>query len=454
MTLIIAGERSGVGKTTVTLALLAVLKHRNGVVQSFKVGPDYIDPMFHQFITRRLCRNLDPVLTSPNYVQQCFAQQIQEAEFGLVEGVMGLFDGVRMAGLADFASTAHVARILQLPVVLVIDCSRLSGSVAAIAQGYRSFDPQVQIAGLILNRVGSDRHRQMLQESLEPLEIPILGVLPRNQEITLPDRHLGLVPASELPQLQRVVDQLIQVGEQHFDWQQLLPLLKAEKNRSVEPLKVRFQGKVKIAIAHDNAFSFYYADNLEILQQLGAELVYWSPIADPQLPPDIQGLYLGGGFPEMFAAQLSANHHARLSVQKAILSGLPTYAECGGLMYLCEEIQDFEGHRWEMVGIFPTVAQMGKRLTLGYRHATALQDSPMFSQGSQIWGHEFHRSQLSQPSSRPLFQLQGFHTPQSTEGWHRPNVHASYLHLHFGQDPTLPARFLAQCRQFKPQNCD
>ncbi|MBH8563312.1 cobyrinate a,c-diamide synthase, partial [Nostoc sp. CENA67] len=233
MSLIIAGERSGVGKTTVTLTLLASLCRRGVVVQSFKVGPDYIDPMFHQHVTGRACRNLDPVLTSEAYVKECFAHHSQGSEYTLVEGVMGLFDGIGNGEevnqcLTDFASTAHIARLLDLPVVLVIDCSRLSGSVAAIAHGYSSFDPRIKIAGIILNRVGSDRHLSLLKDSLKALQLPILGVLRRQDNIAIPDRHLGLVPTAELPELDAVINRLADLGDTCFDWQNLLPLLKSK----------------------------------------------------------------------------------------------------------------------------------------------------------------------------------------------------------------------------------
>ena len=248
MSLIIAGERSGVGKTTVTLALLSFLcRWQKLSVQSFKVGPDYIDPMFHQYVTGSPCRNLDPVLTSETYVQQCFIHHTQQSEYALVEGVMGLFDGIgniKSQKLKvksqnyqlpttnyqlpiNFASTAHIARILDLPIVLVIDCSRLSGSVAAIAHGYCSFDPHVKIVGFVLNRVGSDRHLQLLQDALVPLDLPILGVLRRHDNITIPDRHLGLVPTAELPQLDLVIKQLATLAQTCFDWDKLMPLLKA-----------------------------------------------------------------------------------------------------------------------------------------------------------------------------------------------------------------------------------
>jgi cobyrinic acid a,c-diamide synthase len=225
MTLIIAGERSGVGKTTITLAILAFLAQKQAKVQSYKVGPDYIDPMFHTAVTGRPCRNLDPVLTSESYVQACYARHCQTVDYALIEGVMGLFDGIPFEQCSDFASTAHIARLLKLPVLLVIDCARLSGSVAAIASGYQHLDPEVQIIGIILNRVGSDRHLFLLRQALEPINLPILGVLDRSDQLTIPDRHLGLIPTDELSQLNQLFAQLATLAAQSFNWEKLLPLL-------------------------------------------------------------------------------------------------------------------------------------------------------------------------------------------------------------------------------------
>lgn len=448
--MIIAGERSGVGKTTVTLALLAALRHRSQKVQSFKVGPDYIDPMFHRHVTGRPCRNLDPVLTSEIYVQQCFAQHSQNADYALVEGVMGLFDGA--TGADDYASTAHIARLLNLPVLLILNCSSLSRSIAAIAHGYRTFDPRLDIAGVVLNRVGSDRHLELLTAALKPLDLPILGVLRRQEEITIPDRHLGLVPTAELENLNPVLDRLAHLGETCFDWARLLPLLECRTEMQPTFHLDSQLANPRLAIAYDPAFNFYYADNLDLLQQLGAELIYWSPLKDSALPEGIQGLYFGGGFPEVFAAQLADNQLIRHAVQAAIQAGMPTYAECGGLMYLCEQIIDFSETAHPMVGILPTTAAMGKRLTLGYRQATVLQNSPLVSKGDRVWGHEFHRSTLIHDPDSPLFSLQGYHStlPLKSEGWRRYQVHASYTHLHFGAQPELPLRFLQHCAQFSP----
>ncbi len=439
---VIAGERSGVGKTTVTLALLSFLCRLGKRVQSFKVGPDYIDPMFHQHVTGRFCRNLDPVLTSVDYIKQCFTRHTQQVDYALVEGVMGLFDG---ASSDFFASTAHVALSLNLPVVLVIDCSRLSGSVAAIAHGYRSLDPRLQIAGVVLNRVGSDRHLQLLQDALEPLKLPIVGVLRRQDDITIPDRHLGLVPTNEISQLDSVIDRLATIGETCFDWEKLLPLLKSQYS-PVSPISIT-PPKVRIAIARDRAFNFYYQDNLDILAQLGAELVFWSPLNDSALPDNVRGLYFGGGFPEVFAAQLAENRPILESIRQAIVAKMPTYAECGGLMYLCQGIVDFEKTSHNMVGVIPATAIMGKRLTLGYRHATALQATPLVTPGLVVWGHEFHRSSLSVEPLEPLFRARGYDavSPVIAEGWRSPSLHASYIHTHFGNNLDLPRRFIERC---------
>ncbi|WP_448561330.1 cobyrinate a,c-diamide synthase [Trichothermofontia sp.] len=550
MSLVIAGERSGVGKTTLTLALLAALRRQGVTVQSFKVGPDYIDPMFHQAATGRPCRNLDPVLTSPSYVQWCFQTHTQGVAYALIEGVMGLFDGVEVPdgvqpstvncppstvnphripelppSTSTFASTAHVAQLLDLPVLLVLDCRHLSGSIAAIVHGYQHFDPQIRIAGVVLNRVGSDRHRQLLTQALAHLQArqgnapPVLGVIHRQADLTLPDRHLGLVPTAELNDLPQFLDRLADLAEQCFDWEVLLPLFRVESdpggerkpsnanpalapvyfnpachtggvraghvsaNRSLEqpastpadsPVAYPSVRSVAIAVAYDRAFSFYYADNLDLLRQWGADLCFWSPLQDATLPAGIQGLYFGGGFPEMFARELTENRAVRWAVKAAIEAGMPTYAECGGLMYLSEQLIDFEQKSWAMVGVLPCTVQMGDRLILGYRRAEALYDTAFMAAGTQVWGHEFHRSRIvetnteikttnrgpgndaigpvAQPSppATPLWHLYSLSTPTiaQSEGWHCHHLHTSYLHLHWGTHPHLAHQFVQQCAHY------
>ncbi|MBD2326409.1 cobyrinate a,c-diamide synthase [Alkalinema sp. FACHB-956] len=485
MGVIIAGDRSGSGKTTVTLAMLAALRQKQLAVQSFKVGPDYIDPMFHRAVTGRACYNLDPVLTSETYVRQSYGRRSQAIPHSIVEGVMGLFDGA--AAPQGYGSTAHVAKVLGLPVVLVVNCRSVSQSIAALVQGYRTFDPAVNVAGLVLNQVGSDRHLELLMAALEPLNLPIVGVLRREDQIHLPDRHLGLVPTAELPQLTEILDRLAVLGLRCFDWEKLLPLVEnSPLASSIEPSDLPevepLPQPVRLAIAQDPAFSFYYADNLELLTALGAELVPWSPLRDGPRP-DCQGLYFGGGFPEMFAAELADNAAARQAVGQAIAQGLPTYGECGGLMYLCQAIVDFEGQRHAMVGTLPTDAVMGKRLTLGYREATVQATSALVQAGQRLRGHEFHRSQVTGRSAQPLFHLRSLQvtparsggsqfpfarsaqqnseqqhseTPATNplegqaEGWAMANLHASYLHLHWGTTPDLPRRFLQRCLGHSP----
>ncbi|MGF1538649.1 MAG: cobyrinate a,c-diamide synthase [Elainellaceae cyanobacterium] len=462
MALIIAGDRSGVGKTTVTLALLAGLRHLfpHQPVQSFKVGPDYIDPMFHAAITGRPCRNLDPVLTSEAYVRQCFTTHSQTAHYSLVEGVMGLFDG---AGATDTASTAHVAKLLGLPVVLVLDAQRTSRSIAALAHGFRSFDPAVTVAGVVLNRVGSDRHRALLLAAMQSIEMPVLGVLGREEAIALPSRHLGLVPAAELA-LEPVLDRLVDLAKVAFDWGQLRSLLAdqnsgpSNNNSSPSPSSKFPQKKLRLAIASDDAFSFYYADNLDLLSQQ-AELVPWSPLREP-LPPGVHGLYLGGGFPEVFAAELAANRTALAQLRQLARCGLPIYAECGGLMYLCEALTDLDGNSHLMAGLIPARVTMKARLTLGYRKATALTATVLVTQDTEVWGHEFHHSQLQRrspqdgPSSAQIYALRSFNQqqPLPAEGWQGHAIHASYLHLHWGATPHLPQRFLQNCDRYADQN--
>ena len=463
MALIIAGDRSGAGKTTVTLAILAYLARLSNKVQSFKVGPDYIDPMFHRAVTGLPCRNLDPVLTSPSYVRDCFQRHATNAEWVVVEGVMGLFDGIKHTdgseSLNDFGSTADVARILNLPVVMVLDCSRLSTSIAAIAYGYANLDPKVNVAGVILNQVASDRHLELLKTALDSINMPVLGVLKRNGAVTIPDRHLGLVPEVELPDINNVFSQLAHLAKTSFDWDRLFPLSQSPNlpvsqspnlpvsqspNLPVPP------SPIKIAVARDKAFNFYYQDNLDILHELGAELIFWSPIAAKSIPDNIQGLYFGGGFPEVFAKDLAANQNVLQQLRQIIKAGMPTYAECGGLMYLCQKLIDLNDRTWTMVGVIPSTVTMQAKLTLGYRQAIALQDSPLIQTKQTVRGHEFHRSKLTVDSTEPLWQLQGFHSfsPQLNEGWKIWGLHASYLHLHWGEAKFLAERFINSCRNY------
>jgi len=441
MALVIAGDRSGVGKTTVALALNAALTARGRRVQTFKVGPDYIDPLFHSAISGRPCYNLDPILTSADYVQTCARYYSQDADDVLIEGVMGLFDG--RSGTSE-GSTAAIAQLLNAPILLVLDVQKQAASVAALVYGFCHYHPALRIAGVVLNRVGSDRHRQILEDALAPLGIPVLGVLYRDQQLALPSRHLGLVPPHESAAFQAVGDRLAVLGYTCFDWLHLEPLCAPLSSlspplSSVSPLP----SPLNIGIAQDAAFHFYYTDALDVLRTLGATLIPVSPLRDPCLPPNLSGLILGGGFPEVFAAELSANESFLSALRHSLQRGLPVYAECGGLMYLAQGIHTLEGQVYPLVGHLPTVAHMGDRLTLGYRTATALHASLCVDQGQQVWGHEFHYSRVTPSPLSPLWHLNSL-----PEGWGSDDVHASYLHLHWGGHPEFAMKFLQRAAHF------
>ncbi len=442
MAIVIGAPASNSGKTTVTLAILAALMRRGLQPQSFKVGPDYIDPLFHQAITHLPCRNLDPFLTSETYVERCFAQHSQGRSGAVIEGVMGLFDGKVSFGSdqPDWASTAHVARILDLPIVLVIDAAKVGRSIAALVYGLTHYDPRLWIPGVILNQVGSARHGQILKEALQSLSMPVLGMIPRNDTISLPSRHLGLIPVGELSTFQSIQTQLADLAEHCLDWDQLLPLIQNDCDRTVshnisdQLIQTQPRSPLQIGIAWDQAFSFYYADNLDLLRRQGAELIFFSPLKDGFEPArSCHGLYLGGGFPEIFAAELSERIHRSPNP----LSLPPLYAECGGLMVLGRSLTDLNGITYPMLDQLPMQVRISAKLTLGYRWATALRSTPALSAGQQIRGHEFHRSCVDPQSPQPIYQWE-----QSTEGWASDRIHASYLHLHWGDHPQIIARFL------------
>lgn len=449
MAVIIAGERSGVGKTTITLALLAYLQSQGKSLQSFKVGPDYIDPMFHTTITGKPCRNLDPILTSEDYVKWCFNYHSQGSSLSIVEGVMGLFDGVPSNDLAYYGSTAHLAKLLNLPVILILDCSRLSISVGAIALGYATLDPQVKIVGLILNKVASEKHLSLLKEGLKQCNIPIMGVCFRQQKIELPSRHLGLIPTEEITEYRTIFTRLAQLAKDNLNWKLLTPYLDNNKpKKSVSYFReISKKYKLRLAIAQDKSFNFYYQDNLDLLEYLGVELVPFSPLNDHDFPDNIQGIYLGGGFPEVFAEELANNIQLKLAIKTLINNGLPTYAECGGMMYLSKAIVDFQGQTWSMVGVLPNQARMSKKLTLGYREAKVLINNKFLTKDTILKGHEFHHAINSNIPQSGIINLKDYYSQVqlSPQGWPIKNIYSSYLHLHFGNIIPLVKQFLQGC---------
>jgi cobyrinic acid a,c-diamide synthase len=452
---VIAGTGSGVGKTTFTLGLIAAFQARGLRVQPFKCGPDYLDPTYHTLAASLPCRNLDTWMLTPEVVTGLFDHAVAGADVAVIEGVMGLHDG--RGGERERGSTAEVAKLLRAPVLLVIDTARLSRSAGAMALGYQAFDPEVWIAGVLFNRVGSDRHRRWVAEGIsERTRIPVMGYLPKQAPVALPQRHLGLVPAREVEGVTGSLAAIREQVEATVDIEGILTLARAVKpisadDRTLFPERLS-QARVRIGLAHDAAFGFYYQDNLDLLRAWGAELVIVSPLRDHILPPDLHGLYIGGGFPELHARELAANRSLRQQIAEAAGDGMPVYAECGGLMYLAESLVDLEGQQHGMVGAVPGTSVMQRSMVrMGYVTATAVRDSILARAGVSLMGHEFHWSSMAPPDPRHAAyrisedgdRLEGIVAGSAG------NILASYLHLHFGSDLRLMHRFLERCRVWR-----
>ena len=455
MPCLIAAPASGSGKTLVSLALTALARRRGRSIQTFKVGPDYLDPQLLSAASGRPCRNLDPLLCGEDWVENSFHRHGGAADLALVEGVMGLFDG---RGPSSEGSSAHVAQLLGLPVVLVVEASRQAGSLAALVRGFRDHQPGLELAGVVLNAVGSERHHALLAEALASINVPLLGALPRHDSLALPSRHLGLLPAHELADLQQRLGAWADLAERHLHLEQLWPLLqRAEADADVpasgsEPPAPPPQPEtVAIAIASDAAFHFRYPEAEELLVQQGLEVVPWSPLADEPLPAECRAVVLPGGYPELHAEHLAAGQRSLAALRQAHTGGLPIYAECGGLLLLGQQLHDGQGQPHAMAGVLPFSASRGQ-LSLGYRSATALSDSLLLRQGERLCGHEFHRWQLHNALAgpEPLWQLEGWGSPNQVEGWRSPQLHASWLHLHWGGCPFIPERLAEAARQAAP----
>lgn len=523
--LVVAAPSSGSGKTTVATGLMAAFAARGLAVSPHKVGPDYIDPGYHALATGRVGRNLDAYMCGPELMGPLFAYGARGCDLAVVEGVMGLYDGA--AGQGELASTAQVAKLLRAPVVLVVDASAQSRSVAALVHGFVSWDPEVRIGGVILNKVGSDRHEELLREALDSAGVPVLGVLRRVARVGTPSRHLGLVPVAErrAAAVEAVEAMAAQVGA-GCDLEGLLALARtagalacaawdaagvlgvppppplpvpglggsapeppyrperpgpqapdglggagrpAETNRNDgtsphgwagvrdgrgrsrtpdEPegvgagseWAVQQSGPAVVAVAGGPAFTFSYAEHAELLSAAGAEVVTFDPLRDERLPDGTRGLVIGGGFPEVYATELSANEPLRKAVAELALGGAPVAAECAGLLYLCREL---DGQ--PMCGVIDATARMGERLTLGYRDAVAVSDSSLATAGTRMRGHEFHRT-LVQPGAgvAPAWGVRG--PAPRVEGFVQQGVHASYLHTHWASSPGVAHRFVGKCR--------
>nr|WP_200423195.1 cobyrinate a,c-diamide synthase [Streptomyces sp. Y2F8-2] len=467
--LVIAAPSSGSGKTTVATGLMAAFAARGLAVSPHKVGPDYIDPGYHSLATGRVGRNLDAYLCGPELIGPLFAHGARGCDIAVVEGVMGMYDGA--AGEGELASTAHVAKLLRAPVVLVVDASSQSRSVAALVHGFASWDPEVRVGGVILNKVASDRHEALLREALESAGVPVLGILRRVPQVDTPSRHLGLVPVAErrAEAVAAVAAMAAQVREgcdleallglarsagalpgAAWDAAQALgvspppplpsPKLSASLEQGGPPSGPRGSEAPVVAVAGGAAFTFSYAETTELLAAAGAEVVPFDPLRDEQLPEGTRGLVIGGGFPEVYAAELSANEPLRKAVVELALGGAPVAAECAGLLYLCREL---DGQ--PMCGVLDAAARMTERLTLGYRDAWAVGDSVLAAAGTRMRGHEFHRTVVEPGAgAAPAW---GVRAPRPrVEGFVQQGVHASYLHTHWAAAPGVARRFVERCR--------
>lgn len=445
--IVIAGTNSGVGKTTIVTGLLAYLHSVGFSVQPFKVGPDYIDPGFHGLAAGRNSYNLDTWMSPAEHLVSNFAYLSEGADISIVEGVMGLYDG----GANGISSTADIAKRLKAPVILVLDCKSVGYSIAATALGFREYDSDIQIAGVILNRLGSDRHEAMVREVMDKIHMPVIGAFHRDEGLKTPERHLGLTPVTEI----ETSNLIHHMGEDAGKWVDTEKLMEIARSAPPIPLMeekdISIKKYVRIGVARDAAFSFYYPASLHALEKLGAELVDFSPVTDKSVP-DVDGLVFGGGFPEMFLNELEGNISMKDSIHKAAEDGMPVYAECGGLMYLCDKIQGFDGHQYEMAGLVPGICEMQKTLQrVGYVTGKALRKSIIADRGDILKGHEFHFSLLRCDDQFPwAYDLQG--TRQAAphqEGYAYENVLASYLHLSFEGNPEAARKFLKSCEAYK-----
>ncbi len=465
----IAGTQSGCGKTTITLGLIAALKGRGMRIQPFKVGPDFIDPGFHTQIAACECRNLDGWMLEKAYNRQLFTRLLAEADVAVVEGVMGLFDGYD--GVSESGSTAEMAKWLGIPVILIVNARSMARSAAALVQGFASFDAGLNIAGVIFNQVGGVGHLNYLKEAMEASlpQVPVFGGIPREETIQIPERHLGLVTADEVVLGEEWRQKVTGIMERNIDLDALLA--KAEysggegrtPNAGVEavaePARTpRAQEDVtppSIAVARDAAFCFYYPDNLELLTDAGAKLVFFSPLAGEGIPAGSSGLYLGGGYPEVFAARLSSNRLFFDSLAKADSMGMPIVAECGGLMVLGRFIETHDGKRYPMAGMLPFGTRMLKRRkALGYTEVLFRRPCLLGPEGTVMRGHEFHYSEIVEMAEDPDLILAYRIRKRKLEadrheGYMKGSLLASYVHLHWGSNPPAAAMLVAQCRRYK-----
>lgn len=452
--LIIAATQSGSGKTTITTGLLAALKNRGLKVQAYKIGPDYIDTGWHELAIGKPSHNLDSWLVGKDKLKEIFIETSRDADISIIEGVMGLYDG----GRGGISSTAEISKLLNASVVLVIDAKSMGTSAAAIALGFREFDKSVNLAGVILNRLGSDSHRKMIVDALDTLGIKCFGAIMRNDEFILPERHLGLVPTTENNAVD-VLKKICAAVEAQIDIDALIQC--AMRNAQTAMCNAQcvmrndndeiIPNCLSIGVAYDEAFNFYYGASLHELERLGAKIIYFSPLNDTTLPEGISGLIIGGGFPEMFAVRLEQNKNLRAEIYHAAEVGLPIFAECGGFMYLMKNLIDFDEKNFEMCGVIDGSAIMTNKLqTVGYVEAEILRDCAIGKAGDKIRAHEFHFSKELAISDENIFKCTRMRTGKEYfAGVSKKNLVASYLHIHFAGCPNAAKNFVDACKKFR-----
>ena len=441
----IAGTHSGCGKTTVSLGIMASLVKRGLKVQPFKIGPDFIDPGHHKTITKRPSHNLDGWMMSKEYNQRLFFRYAYDSDVAVVEGVMGLFDGA--SGKNEDGSSAQMAKWLDIPVVLVVDASSMARSVAALCLGYKMFDPDLKLIGVILNKVSSPAHEVFLKEALEEAGIDVIGTLYKNEKIKIPSRHLGLFTAEEI---EVDLNELCWWIEKGIDLDYLLNKSRY-KIKSVQE-EDQAPSTVRIAVAKDKAFCFYYEENFRLLRKEGAEIIFFSPLEDKKLPHPVDGVVFGGGYPELYLDILSSNRSLIDDIKKTAMKGVPIYAECGGFMYLMECIIK-DGTKHKMVGIFPFICDVKNKLTsLGYREIIIKRDLLLGPPNIKLKGHEFHYSDISKFKEKVITGYEVFNRDKrflKREGYVVNNVIGSYIHIHFGSNPSASKFFVEFCKKHK-----
>ena len=444
---IVAGVTSGVGKTAVATAIMYALRRKGFRVQPFKVGPDFIDPSYHTTASKKQSRNLDVWMMAEQGVLECFNNACQGADIAVIEGVMGLYDG--MSGKDDFASTAHVAKILDAPVLLVVDASKSARSIAAIVLGFLHFDRNLRIAGIVLNNVAGARHAGYITDAFEgKIKASVVGIIRRNTKINMEERHLGLVPTLELrhAKMKNVLSAAKYISDQ-LDIDKILDLCGTSRTLHDFSTQAKILTKARMAVALDESFNFYYADNLDMLKKSGAKLDFFSPVNDLALPQDIDGIILGGGFPEVLADRLEKNQSMIKSIKKAVNEGMPIYGECGGLMYLTQSIRGYNGEKKarKMVGLIDADTLMTNRLTLNYTEAEC--NGPIFGK-MLLRGHEFHYSSIenvAQDSKFAYSMKKGRGITGNRDGLIINECGlAAYMHLHFANNK-LPERLMQAC---------